>query len=244
MINVVYLGSKAIGHDCLELLLQHPQVKIIGVLSNDNARFDASKSVIALARKKDVAILEDLNDLPEDIDILYSVQYHRILKAHHISKAKLALNLHMAPLPEYRGSNQFSLALLEEKEMFGVTIHKMDAKIDHGDILFEKRFPIPSLCWIEDLYHLSNTAALTLFRDTLSDIVNGNYTSTPQQQLVAQRGTSLHFRNEIDTLKLIDLSWPIEKIERHIRATSMPGFAPPYAIIQGRKVELNASKNG
>lgn len=66
-----------------------------------------------------------------------------ILNAEHIGHAKnIALNLHMAPLPEYRGCNQFSFAIADNKKEFGTTIHKMDTGIDHGNILFEKRFPI------------------------------------------------------------------------------------------------------
>jgi hypothetical protein len=41
------------------------------------------------------------------------------------------------------------------------------------------------------------------------------------------------------SIKVIDLSWDKEKIERYIRATSMPGFPPPYCIIDGRKISFS-----
>jgi len=59
---------------------------------------------------------------------------------------------------------------------------------------------------------------------------------TPQTTLEAERGSSIHFRAEIAALKSIDLSWPAEKIGRHIRATSMPGFEPPYTMVGGKKI--------
>ena len=43
------------------------------------------------------------------------------------------------------------------------------------------------------------------------------------------------FSNEA---KIIDLNWPEEKIWRHIRATSMPGFPPPYTVVNGLKINL------
>ncbi|MBK8684503.1 MAG: hypothetical protein IPN26_05660 [Bacteroidetes bacterium] len=76
------------------------------------------------------------------MDFLISVQYHQILNERHIQKARtLAINLHMAPLPEYRGCNQFSFAILDQYPEFGTTLHVMDERIDHGDILFEKDSP-------------------------------------------------------------------------------------------------------
>ncbi|MFM2387062.1 MAG: hypothetical protein RL660_1819 [Bacteroidota bacterium] len=241
MRQVLFLGSKAIGYDCLQVLLQHPQVQVVGVLSNDNTRFDTAKSVKQLAAAHNIPILTSLADLPEQIDILYSVQYHEILKPAHINKAKLALNLHMAPLPEYRGSNQFSLAIIDNKKEFGTSIHKMDALIDHGDIAFEKRFAIPDQCWISDLYELTHQASLQLFEESLEKILADDIEFIPQAVLENERGTSLHFRKEIAQLKCIDLSWPQDKIERHIRATSMPGFEPPYCIINNQKVYFSTS---
>lgn len=177
-----------------------------------------------------------MDTLPE-CDILYSVQYHEILKPGHINRAsQIAVNLHMAPLPEYRGSNQFSYAIIDGKEEFGTTIHEIDARIDHGAVLFQKRFPIPQNCWVNELYQLTYDASIKLFKQTLSHIINGLYNPVPQQSLESKYGTALHYRNEIADLKNIDLGWEKEKIERHIRATYMPGFEPPYTIINGEKI--------
>ena len=144
----------------------------------------------------------------------------------------------MAPLPEYRGSNQFSYAIIDGKTEFGTTIHRIDTRIDHGDILFQERFPIPEKCWVDELYALTYDASIKLFMSSLGDILAGNYTALPQAAIEAQYGTSLHYRNEIVMLKQIDLSWGQEQIERHIRATSMPGFELPYCIIDGKKIHF------
>lgn len=240
--SIIFLGSKPIGFRCLEHLLQQQvplNYRVAGVLTQPRAEFGGGYNLSELASIKDVPVLNNLEELP-DCDILYSVQYHCILKQEHIDKAaRLAVNLHMAPLPEYRGSNQFSYAILEGRGHFGTTLHKMDARIDHGDILFERRFAIPGNCWVKDLYELTETQSLQMFMETLPDIVAGNYQSTPQQELEATRGTALHFRSDIQSLKQIDLNWDAEKISRHIRATAMPGFEPPYAIVSGRKVFLS-----
>ncbi|MBL7720346.1 MAG: hypothetical protein JNL72_16025 [Flavipsychrobacter sp.] len=237
--KLIFLGSKPIGYECFRYLLavrEQMGIDISGILTNVRKEFGDAHDLNQLAAEQNIPVLSGPDDLVE-CDILYSVQYHKILKQHHIDQARqIAVNLHMAPLPEYRGSNQFSYALIDGKEEFGTTIHVMDSRIDHGDILFQERFPIPERCWVNDLYQLTYEASLALFKETLPAIVSGNYTRTPQATLEDRYGTSLHFRHEINELKNIDPAWDAEKIDRYVRATSMPGFEPPYYIEDGKKV--------
>ncbi len=239
--KLVFLGSKPIGYECLAYLTSQKDkldVEITGLLTQARKEFGNAHDLNALAEEHGIPALASLDQLP-DCDILYSVQYHQVLKPEHIKKAsEIAVNLHMAPLPEYRGANQFSFAILEEKQEFGTTIHKIDQRIDHGDILFQKRFPIPENCWVNDLYQLTYKASLNLFQQTLGHLITGNYKLVPQDALVGKFGTSLHYRKEMAAIKQIDLNWTKEKIERHIRATFMPGFEPPYCFINGKKVHL------
>ena len=237
--KIVFLGSKPIGYQCLSHLLSVQDklnLEITGMLTHARREFGNAHDINALAAEYHIPVLETMDDIP-GCDIIYSVQHHEILLPEHIVKAtQIAVNLHMAPLPEYRGSNQFSYAIIDEKKEFGTTIHKIDPDIDNGDILFQKRFAIPEKCWVEELYKLTFDASLALFIESLQDILDGNYSSVSQQSMVAQYGTSLHYRNEINKLKQIDINWDSEKIERYVRATSMSGFEPPHCIIDGKKV--------
>jgi len=242
--KVVFLGSKPIGYECFAHLIAEQSalnIQIIGLLTHSRKEFGNAHDINILAEEHKIPILDSLANLPE-CDIIYSVQYHQILKQQDIKKARqVAVNLHMAPLPEYRGSNQFSYAIIEGKEEFGTTIHEIDERIDHGAILFQKRFLIPENCWVNELYQLTYDASLKLFKQTLGHIINGNYSTVAQQSLEGKYGSSLHYRKEISTLKEIDLNWDNEKIKRHIRATYMPGFEPPYCIIDGKKLYFSAS---
>lgn len=237
--SIIFLGSKPIGYACLRYLISVQETlnaQVIGIMTQARREFSQENDLSTLAVQYDIPSFASLDELPE-CDIIYSVQYHQILKQQHIGKARqIAVNLHMAPLPEYRGSNQFSFAIVEGKAEFGTTIHRIDTRIDHGDILFERRFPIPPDCWISELYQLTEDSSLDLFKESLPDILAGAYTLTPQQVYEHDRGSALHFRNEMEALKQIDLSWDADKIARHIRATSMPGFEPPYTMIGDRKV--------
>lgn len=240
MQTIVFLGSKPIGYHCLLFLLKNNTTlnsKVIAVATNHKNNLEQAKeSVGSLARQYQIPLINTLNSLPT-CDFIISVQYHKVLREKHIAKAnKLAINLHMAPLPEYRGCNQFSFAILDQKTTFGTSLHRLEAGIDSGAIIAEKRFAIPSNCWVKTLYRLTCQASKQLFEEEIGNILLGNYQLKPQKELLDSRGSSYHYRHEINAIKQVDLSWPKEKIERYIRATYFPPFEPPYCIVDGKKV--------
>ena len=243
MKKVVFLGSKNIGYECLKHLYNNKNnlnVELIGVLTNVRG-----KKVIEYCREKSIRIIDGLDELLEinSCDIAISIQYHEILKKQHIRKVKeIIVNLHMAPLPEYRGCNQFSFAIINGDKEFGTTIHRLEEGIDSGSILFEKRFTIPYGCWVEELYQITFDKSVELFKESLHRLISGHYELRPQKSFLDKRTTSLHYRKEIEEIKKIDLNWSKDIIERHIRATFMPGFEPPYTIINDQKVYFRKEK--
>ena len=233
--SIVFLGSKSIGYECLKYLYNQQNklaVKLVGVLTNARG-----KKIVEFCENKSLRIIKDLNEFLKigSCDIAISVQYHEILKKQQIAIAnEIFVNLHMAPLPEYRGSNQFSFAIINSDSRFGTTIHRLEEGVDNGAILFEKRFSIPEHCWVEQLYDITYKNSVNLFQKSLPKLISGNYQLRPQESFI-DRKSSFHYRNEIDELKKIDLAWNEEKIMRYIRATYMPGFEPPYTFINEQK---------
>jgi methionyl-tRNA formyltransferase len=240
-VRIVFLGSKPIGYQCLQYLLEKSNAldaEVVGVRTRVRKEFSGANDLATLAARHGIPLLNSLDEMPE-CDIIYSVQHHELLKREHIEKAsRIAVNLHLAPLPEYRGCNQFSFAIMDKATEFGVTLHAIDTLIDHGDVLFEQRFSVPDDCWVNELYELTFSAGLSLFRESLKPLLEGNYNRVPQAELRKERTSSLHFREEINTLKQIDLTQDKATIERTIRATYMPGFEPPYILVNGKKVHL------
>jgi methionyl-tRNA formyltransferase len=127
--QIVFLGSKPIGYHCLQFLLEHQHelnIEVTGLCTRLRSEFGGDNDLSQLAKQYNVRVLPSLNDIPE-CDIIYSVQHHELLRSQHISKArKIAVNLHLAPLPEYRGCNQFSFAIMDDAKEFGATIHEID----------------------------------------------------------------------------------------------------------------------
>jgi hypothetical protein len=91
---------------------------------------------------------------------------------------------------------------------------------------------------VQDLYKQTVVESLALFKESISDIVNNEYSLTPQNNFL-ERTKGFHLRNEINTIKAIDSSWPIEKQKRHFRASWFPPFDPPYDSVTHEKLDLN-----
>jgi methionyl-tRNA formyltransferase len=241
MKRVIFLGSKPIGYDCLEFLLQNQSkfdIEIVGVLTNDNQRFSQEKSIVKLVHDYDVPIIKGLDELltQADIDFLISVQYHLILKSKHIDVAKiLAINLHMAPLPDYRGCNQFSFAIYNQSKEFGTTLHRLEEGIDSGAILAERRFPIGNEMDVKALYDKTVDESLLLFQENIEQVLNGDFELLEQSTFFNSRPHHLYYRKDIESLKRIDLDEPKEETLRKVNATAMPGFDPPFVVHEGKK---------
>ena len=233
------------GYSALNFLIENSHqlaVEIVAVLSNDRKISETDKSILMLASANQIPVLENADELLRlnPFDFLISIQYHEILKQKHIDCAKnLAVNLHMAPVPEYRGCNQFSFAIIDNAKEFGTTLHVLGTGIDSGDILFENRFPISTNETVVSLHKKTTQKSIELFEENIKDILTGNYVPTPQKSFKNIRPFGFHLRNEINHIKQIDLSWDEEKIDRHVRATYFPPFAPPFVIVNGKKVELS-----
>ena len=237
--EVVFLGSKPVGAACFEILLRNATAlgyRVVAVGTQARKEFFEEQSVTALALREGLPLLDNDDAIPP-CDLIISVQHHHILSAATLAKARqAAINLHMAPLPEYRGTNQFSYAIMEGRTEFGTTLHLMDARIDHGDILFQRRFPIPKECWIADLYDLTVHYSVAMFEACLPSLIRGDYEPLPQRHAPGAEGSTLHYRDEINELKNIPAGLDAAAFSRRLRATAMPGFEPPYSIIAGRKV--------
>lgn len=239
MKTVYFLGSKKIGSECLKTLYDYQkkkELRILAVLVNPKN----SEDIIKFCKLKKLPILNSLSSLIEQkqADLLVSVQYHQILKKEHIQKAKLAINLHMAPLPEYRGCNQFSFAIVDKAKIFGTTLHRLEEGIDSGDIIAERRFKIPQNIWVDELQQKTVEESKLLFKQFLPNLLKDKYKLISQKKLLKKRGSKIYYRKDIENIKKIDFSWPKAKILRYLRATSMPGFPAPKLIIQNKMISL------
>ncbi|MDN3648142.1 formyltransferase family protein [Reinekea marina] len=88
---------------------------------------------------------ENLANWIKDADIDFLVTFSApILEQPVIKAVKVAaLNAHSALLPNYAGGNPFLWQVIDGADQIGITIHRLNEKVDEGSILFQKAIPMP-----------------------------------------------------------------------------------------------------
>lgn len=124
---------------------------------------------------------------------------------------KYGINFHASPLPEARGPYPMVRAILEGRDHWAVTCHKLEPKMDSGDILAAENFAMARDECHETLDLKIQMAARRLASHVASDFNNlwGGAT--------AQTGGS-DWPRWTSEERMIDFAWPVEQILRHLRA--------------------------
>jgi methionyl-tRNA formyltransferase len=175
------------------------------------------QAVIAYAQKHDAAI--QLSRMTEhDLAELRELGCEALIVASYDWKIpnwqpylKYAVNFHSSPLPEGRGPYPASRAILENRDSWAVTCHRVTEKIDQGEILAVDTFALQA-----DECHESIDLKIQISAKRLASKVAANLDvlwEQAQPQAIGQywRKTGLQER-------VIDFLQPTAVILRHIRA--------------------------
>jgi len=165
-------------------------------------------------------------------DLLVVVAYGLILPQAVLELPKLGcINVHASLLPRWRGAAPIERALLSGDAVSGVTIMKMDAGLDTGDMLYKQQVAIdPEDDRISLTDKICEAGKLALLH-TLSHF--------PELSSQAQRqNDSLStYADKLEKSESL-LRWqePAEKLHRIIRAGL--GRAPAFSFINGARLQL------
>lgn len=165
-------------------------------------------------------------------DLLVVVAYGLILPRAVLELPKLGcINVHASLLPRWRGAAPIERALLAGDPVSGVTIMKMDAGLDTGDMLYKQQVEIgPEDDRISLTDKICDAGKLALLH-TLSHF--------PELSSQAQRqNDSLStYADKLEKSEFL-LRWqePAEKLHRIIRAGL--GRAPAFSFINGARLQM------
>lgn len=242
-LRIVYLGSKWLGVQCLELLLRQPRVQIIGVVPNDAPGWWSKpgvREVSDVAKEHGLPIISQTQILElNGCDLGLTILHHSILPSEIIRHFPNGIfNLHPGPLPRYRGYGGYAFAIINGDENYGVTLHLIDEKVDTGPIVDRLDFKIPKGCTARELHDLAQEKCLELFERALPKLIAGEIAVKAQSEI--NEKSEVHKKRELFQLRKIDLRID-EKTMRQIRALTFPPFEKPYIEYDGRKIYLSLS---
>ncbi|MCL2568923.1 MAG: methionyl-tRNA formyltransferase [Oscillospiraceae bacterium] len=115
-------------------------------------------------------------------DLIVVVAYGKILPKEILDiPPKGCINVHASLLPKYRGAAPIQWAILNGEQVTGVTIMHMDVGLDTGDIISMRETPVEPTETSGALFTRLSTLGAELLADTISSILDGTATRTPQQ---------------------------------------------------------------
>ena len=101
-------------------------------------------------------------------DLLVVIAYGKIIPQAILDIAKVApINVHGSLLPKYRGASPIQSTLLNNDKETGITIMKMDATMDTGDMIDILRFTIPFQWTTKELIDEMKKIGPKFLNDTL-----------------------------------------------------------------------------
>lgn len=95
------------------------------------------------------------------------------------------VNIHPSLLPKYRGPTPVQTAILNGDKTTGVSIIKIDEKVDHGPILAQKEVEILNNETSQDLLKRLFKIGAEMLPDTLSKYIKSQITLSPQDDTQA-----------------------------------------------------------
>ncbi|PCI88895.1 MAG: formyl transferase [Hyphomicrobiales bacterium] len=236
MIKVLFMGRKPVAAKCLAWLIERTDVEIVGVLTDTHLSVSPTSEV---ARKNGIKLFDfesaakALENGALTFDIGFSMLYWRKLKDHFLSVPPLKIiNFHPAPLPEYKGTAGYNIAILEGLKEWGVTAHYVDEEIDTGEIIEISKLPV---CYeTETAQSLEEKCRPVLF-DLFKKIANNAIVSNTILDSYPNKGGVYISRQQMEALK--EIKEP-DDINRKIRAFWFPPYEGAYIKIGGDKFTL------
>lgn len=134
-----------------------------------------------------------------------------------------SLNFHPGLLPEYAGLHTHQWAIRNGEREFGVTVHRMEPRIDTGAIVGQLRFPIDPEDTGLSLFRRCLTAGAELFPGIITRIMRGDALTDIPQDLSKRR--LYRHRDALDAR--IDWTDSAQKVIDFIRAGNYEPFTSP-----------------
>jgi len=195
VLRVLFMGTAELSCDSLRALIESPACEVVGVVTQPDRPkgrdlklqpspvkvlgLSAKLPVLQPERARSAEFLEVLRGLQPDLIVVAA--YGQILPPSILELPRFGcLNVHTSLLPKYRGAAPIQWAILNGEAETGVTIMKMDAGLDTGDILTQATTPIHAEDDSPTLHdRLARMGAELLVR-TLPDYVAGKTPGRPQ----------------------------------------------------------------
>lgn len=244
--RIVFAGTPAFALPALDALLEHYKVSAVYTQPDRPAgrgRQLRASPVKQRAQAADIPVYQPLSlrtfeaqsELAElNPDIMIVVAYGLLLPQAVLDLPRFGcINVHASLLPRWRGAAPIPRAILAGDEQTGISIMQMEAGLDTGPVLAQTSCPIESAMTAGDLHdQLADLGAKTML-STLSAILAGTATVSPQDETKACYAAKLEKKEAV-----LDWSQSAQYLERQVRALNPWPVAQTSLILRNRRQTL------
>jgi methionyl-tRNA formyltransferase len=239
LLKVLLVGEESAGVQTLKLLARSEH-RVAGVLATPQQPVwqlaqQMGYRTWPAATVKDASFADVI--LAERVDLLLNVHSLFIIAPAVVQAPRYgSFNLHPGPLPQYAGLNTVSWALYRGAQEYGVTLHKMEAGIDTGPVVFRTTFRVSEDDTALTVYTACIRAGVSLIQRLL-DTDLASLPLTPQD--LTQRE---YFGKQIPADGWVRWDRPARELYNLVRACDYFPFASPWgspcATLNGRTIKL------
>jgi methionyl-tRNA formyltransferase len=194
-LRLVFMGTPELAAVCLERLLATADLSVVGVVTQpDRPRGRDLKltppPVKELALRHNIPLLQPGKARDETFlqqlaawrpELIAVAAFGQILPRRILDLPRYGcINVHTSLLPKYRGAAPIQWAILNGDAETGVTIMKMDAGLDTGDILSMESTPIDAADNGQTLHDRLARIGADLLVKTIPEHVAGRIAPRPQ----------------------------------------------------------------
>jgi methionyl-tRNA formyltransferase len=244
--RVVVLGKNTLAVECLRTILAAGDDVVMALpdpADDGDDGWQPSFRRFAASVGAPVRVITDINDpgfiaeLAETRpDFLLSFQAAQLMKAALLATPAMgALNLHLGPLPRYRGVAPIAWAVINGETVTGVTLHRIEVGIDSGPVIASKRVPIREEDTGRTTYDKCSEAGVELFRESWPMVRR----ETPQGVPQAEDEALYYNRHSIDfSQRTVAWQGDAEAIANWVRAFIFPPFQFPVVNLGSLQFEI------
>jgi len=246
--RVAFMGTPQFAVPTLQALLDSDHEVALVVAQPDRPAGRGQKLVspptITLARSHDLPIWQPRavkrGPFPDawcalEIDVAVVIAYGRILPQRLLDAPRLGcVNVHASLLPAYRGAAPIQWAVLNGDQETGVTTMQMEAGLDTGPMLLQRKLPIGREDTSGSMHDSLSLLGAELLIETLDRLES--LTPTPQRHEAATHAPMLAKSDGV-----VDWSRSAKALGCHVRGMSpWPGA---FTTFRGERVKIHAARS-
>ncbi|HWL42378.1 MAG TPA: MupA/Atu3671 family FMN-dependent luciferase-like monooxygenase [Ilumatobacter sp.] len=212
--TAVFAGDELLVVQCAVESRRHDLVPTMVVSTNQLVLDEARASGLTAVDRRGTSLRSVLDGV--EYDLLFAIAFEHIIPADLLARARLAVNFHDGPLPEYGGLNVTTWSILGGAREHAVTWHVMSELADRGPILHEERFTVTDDDTAFSLNARCYEAGLASFGGVAAAIAAGTLAPRPQTDV----GRRMYRRSE-RPIVFVDPQVPAVELARAVRAVDL-----------------------